>query len=91
MGPLLTFVALSLFALALPAGAAQRKQSFQVRTLVIRSAVVRSTASVSGTTHLRLTGPRAPRIEVDSAPLQATATGGEVALPSGTRVVTIQY
>ncbi|HYS07354.1 MAG TPA: hypothetical protein VEP66_01370 [Myxococcales bacterium] len=91
MGPLPWSVALALFALALPVSAAQRKHSFQVRALVIRSAVVRSTASVSGTTHLTFTGPRAPRVEIDSTPLQTTAAGGELTLPAGTRMVTIQY
>jgi hypothetical protein len=90
MGPLSWSVALALFALALPLSAAQRKHSFQVRAMVIRSAVVRSVATVSGGTQLRLTGPRAPRVEVDSAPLQTTAAG-DLALPPGTRMVTIQY
>jgi hypothetical protein len=90
MGPLPWSIALALFALALPVSAAQRKHSFQVGAVVIRSAVVRSVLTVSGGTQLRLTGPRAARVEVDSAPLQATAAG-DLVLPSGTRTVIIQY
>ena len=90
MGPRLRFT-LAIALLALPLSAAQRRQSFQVGAVVVRSAVVHALVSASGAARLRLTGAPALTVQIDSTPVQAVAGAAEVAVPPGTILVTIQY
>ena len=71
--------------LALPAVSGQRQASFRVGATVFRSARVQAS-----TTRLILTGARGAAVQVDSAAARLV-TVNEVALPDGTRQVTVQY
>jgi len=81
---------LAIALLALPASAGQRRQSFQVGAVVIRSAQVHALVGSTGAARLRLVGARVLAVQIDSAPLRAVQTE-EVALPDGARRVTIHY
>jgi hypothetical protein len=76
--------------LALPALAGQRRQSFQVGAVVVRSALIRSEIGPQGASRLKLAGAPALWVQIDSAPARLVR-GDEVALPEGVTRVTIQY
>jgi len=86
MGRRVTLIAL----LSLPSGAAQQLRSFQVRTVVVRSARVQTASTVSGSSRLELKGPKAVAVQIDSAPAQLVAEA-ELPLPPGTGLVTVHY
>jgi hypothetical protein len=80
-----SFTALAL--LALPAAAGQHHATFRVGATVFRSA--RVTTDASGT-RLTLAGTRGAAVQVDSSAARLVAVD-EVALPDGTRQVTVHY